>query len=198
MTHSTSDTPPPRIVVMGVSGCGKSTVATLLAARLGVPYVDADDLHPAANVARMSAGIQLTDDDRAPWLDTVAAAIAAAPDGVVVACSALRRSYRDRLRAGAPGTVVVHLDGTPELLAARIGARTDHFMPASLLGTQLATLESLADDEPGTVLDVTATPDELADAAATWWRDHGSAPAIAQASGLAQVTETGANGRARP
>lgn len=171
MTRSTSDTPPPRIVVMGVSGCGKSTVATLLAARLGVPYVDADDLHPATNVARMSAGIPLTDDDRAPWLDTVAATIAAAPDGVVVACSALRRTYRDRLRAGAPGTVVVHLDGTPELLAARIGARTDHFMPASLLGTQLATLERLADDEPGTVLDVTATPDELADTAAAWW--HG-------------------------
>lgn len=189
MTHSTSDTPPPRIVVMGVSGCGKSTVATLLAARLGVPYVDADDLHPAANVARMSAGIPLTDDDREPWLDTVAATLADAPDGVVVACSALRRTYRDSLRAGAPGTVVVHLDGTPELLAARIGARTDHFMPASLLDTQLATLERLADDEPGTVLDVTATPDELADAAATWWRGLGSAREIAQTPEGAQIPE---------
>lgn len=175
MAHGTPPAPLPRIVVMGVSGCGKSTVATLLAARLGVPYVDADDLHPAANVARMSAGIPLTDDDRAPWLDVVAATLAAAPDGLVVACSALRRTYRDRLRAGAPGTTHVHLDGAPELLAARIGARTDHFMPSSLLGTQLATLEPLGDDEAGIRLDVAATPDELADAAAAWWRRTASA-----------------------
>lgn len=171
MTVPAPAAPLPRIVVMGVSGCGKSTVATLLAALLDVPYVDADDLHPAANVARMRAGTPLTDADRAPWLDTVARTLADAPGGVVVACSALRRTYRDRLRAGAPGTCFVHLDGSPELLAARLGARTDHFMPASLLGTQLATLEPLAADEPGTRLDVAAAPAALAADAAAWWHD---------------------------
>lgn len=160
---------PPRVVVMGVSGCGKSTVGALLAAHLAVPYLDADDLHPAENIARMAAGTPLTDDDRAPWLDLVAAALAAPPAGAVVACSALRRTYRDRLRAGAPGTVFVHLTGSVALLTSRLTARTDHFMPASLLDTQLATLEDLATDEAGLALDVAAPAPELAAAAAAWW-----------------------------
>jgi len=151
---------------MGVAGCGKSTVGSALARRLGVPFVDADALHPAANVAHMSAGVPLTDADRAPWLAAVAAHVAAAPAGVVVACSALRRRYRDTLRAGAPGTVFVHLTGTRELLAARLGARLDHFMPPTLLDSQLATLDPLADDEPGWALDVAWPPDDLAAAAA--------------------------------
>lgn len=160
----------PRIVVMGVSGSGKSTVGAMVARLLGVPYVDADGLHSSENVDKMSAGVPLTDDDRRPWLADVAAELAGAPDGLVVACSALRRDYRDQIRAGAPGSLHVHLTGTRELLAARMGARLDHFMPPALLDSQLATLEPLTDDEDGLTLDVADPPAELADAVAAWWR----------------------------
>lgn len=156
----------PRVVVMGVSGSGKSTVGWLLARRLDVAFVDADGLHPPANVAKMTAGEPLTDADRLPWLRAVAAELAAAPSGAVVACSALRRRYRDVLRDGAPGVTFVHLDGSRDVLAARLAARLDHFMPASLLDSQLATLEPLDADEAGVVLDVGETPDRLAEAAA--------------------------------
>jgi gluconokinase len=162
--------PGPRVVVMGASGCGKSTVGSMLARLLEVPYVDADGLHPAANVATMAAGIPLTDADRWPWLRLVGAELAGSPRGAVVACSALRRPYRDVLRETAPGTVFVHLDGTRDQLAARMAARLDHFMPPSLLDTQLATLERLQPDEAGVVLDIAATPDRLAVAAASWVR----------------------------
>jgi carbohydrate kinase (thermoresistant glucokinase family) len=155
---------------MGVSGCGKSTVGLLLADRLGVPFLDADALHPAANVARMAAGVPLTDDDRRPWLDAVAAELAGASDGVVVACSALRRRYRAVLRAGAPGTAFVHLAGTRALLADRVAARPGHFMPASLLDSQLATLEPLDVGERGLVLDVAEPPAALAGTAEAWVR----------------------------
>lgn len=156
----------PRVVVMGVSGSGKSTVGWLLARRLDVAFVDADGLHPPANVAKMTAGEPLTDADRLPWLRAVAAELAAAPAGAVVACSALRRRYRDVLRDGAPGVTFVHLDGSRDVLAARLAARLDHFMPASLLDSQLATLEPLDADEAGVVLDVGEQPDRLAEAAA--------------------------------
>ncbi len=117
--------PVPVIVVMGVSGSGKSTVGGLLAERLGVPYAEADDFHPPANIAKMSAGHPLDDSDRAPWLDAIAAWIAERGDrGGVVSCSALRRRYRDRLRASAPGLFFLHLDGSPELIASRLAART--------------------------------------------------------------------------
>ncbi len=158
----------PRVVVMGVSGCGKSTVGELLAQQLGVPFVDGDALHPAANVAKMSAGIPLTDEDRWPWLEAVGAAIAAEPGGAVMACSALRRVYRDVIRRAAPGTVFVHLHGSRELLAARMAARPGHFMPPSLLDSQLATLEPLGPDEDGVVLDIAPPPDRLAASAADW------------------------------
>ena len=158
----------PRVVVMGVSGCGKSTVGELLAQQLGVPFVDGDGLHPAANVAKMSAGIPLTDEDRWPWLEAVGAAIAAEPGGAVMACSALRRVYRDVIRRAAPGTVFVHLHGSRELLAARMAARPGHFMPPSLLDSQLATLEPLGPDEDGVVLDIAPPPDRLAASAADW------------------------------
>ena len=149
---------PVRVVVMGVSAVGKSTVGTLLAAHLGASFVDGDDLHPAANVAKMASGIPLTDEDRWPWLDAVAATLAAGAP-MVVASSALRRVYRDRILAGAPGTVFVHLAADPAILRARANARTDHFMPPALLDSQLATLEPLAPDEPGWTVDVsTATP----------------------------------------
>ena len=151
----------PRVVVMGVSGSGKSTVGVLLAARLGVPFRDADDLHPVANVEKMSRGIPLTDEDRAPWLVAVGGELAAAREGLVMACSALRRSYRDAIRACAPDTVFAHLHGTEQLLAGRIGARRDHFMPATLLESQLATLEAPGDEE-GVTVAIAADPDHIA------------------------------------
>lgn len=154
-----------RVVVMGVSGCGKSTVGALLADELGVPFLDADSLHPQANRAKMAAGIPLTDDDRWPWLRVVGTTLAAAPDGAVVACSALRRGYRDLLRAAVPDLRFVHLVGTRDQLAARMRARQDHFMPVSLLATQLATLEPLGPDEDGIELDCASAPARLVAAA---------------------------------
>lgn len=154
-----------RIVVMGVSAAGKSTVGRLLAERLGVPFRDADDLHPASNVQKMASGTALDDGDRAPWLDVVGAELEAAPGGIVMACSALKRSYRDRLRAAAPSTVFVHVHGSDELLAARAAARTQHFMPPSLLASQLAVLEPLAADEAGITVDIAGAPAEIVDRA---------------------------------
>jgi gluconokinase len=140
-----------RIVIMGVSGCGKSSVGEGLAARLGIAYRDGDDLHPPANVAKMRGGVPLSDDDRWPWLDRVAAVLAGeAP--VIVGCSALRRAYRDRLRAGAGGPVrFVHLAGSREVIAARMAARKGHYMPPSLLDSQFAALEPPGPDEALTV-----------------------------------------------
>jgi len=149
------------VCVMGVSAAGKSTVGAALAQALQVPFADADDLHPQANRTKMASGTPLTDDDRWPWLDAVGACFAASGDGLVMACSALRRVYRDRIRAHAPEVVFVHLDGTRELFAARATARTDHFMPASLLTSQLDTLERLDPDEVGVVADVAAPVDEI-------------------------------------
>lgn len=140
------------LVVMGVSGAGKTTVGRALAAALGWPFVEGDELHPAANIARMSAGTPLTDADRAPWLAAVAAAIGDHEEravDVVVTCSALRRAYRDRLRAGHPSVRFLHLTADAAVLRARLAHRTGHFLPATLLASQLATLEPLAPDEPG-------------------------------------------------
>ena len=145
---------------MGVSGSGKSTVGALLATRLGLPFVDGDALHPAANVAKMAAGIPLDDDDRTPWLDVVGERLTAG--GVVVACSGLRRAYRDRLRDAAPATQFVLLHGSRELLAARLAARTDHFMPSTLLDSQLATLELPTPGEQVRVYDIALPPAEIA------------------------------------
>ena len=140
-----------RIVIMGVAGCGKSAVGAGVAARLAIPYRDGDDLHPAANVARMGAGIALTDEDRWPWLDRVGRVLRKdAP--VIVGCSALRRAYRDRIRAGAGGPVrFVHLSGSRALIAARMAARQGHYMPLSLLDSQFAALEAPGPDEALTV-----------------------------------------------
>jgi len=145
-------TRPPLVVIMGVSGSGKSTVGALLAERLGVPFADADDLHPPENVAKMSAGQPLDDRDRWPWLAAVGDALAVASGtGLVIACSALKRSYRDAIRDRAPETVFAYLHGDRELLAERLGMRVGHFMPGSLLDSQLATLEVPGDDEGVTV-----------------------------------------------
>ncbi|MGD9957203.1 MAG: gluconokinase [Candidatus Nanopelagicales bacterium] len=133
---------------MGATGVGKTTVARALAERLGVPFLDADDLHPASNVERMRRGEPLTDEHRWPWLDAVGGWLAEHPDGVA-ACSALRRAYRDRLRAAAPDVRFLHLVGGADVLDARLQRRTEHFMPASLVTSQLDTLEPLGPDEPG-------------------------------------------------
>ncbi|MEW5015190.1 gluconokinase, GntK/IdnK-type [Clavibacter michiganensis subsp. michiganensis] len=158
--------PFPPVIVMGVSGSGKSTVGELLAQDAGIPFIDGDDLHPEANRRKMAEGHALDDDDRRPWLEEVGRALAGRPEGgPVVACSALKRSYRDILRAAAPDAVFVHLAGDHELLAERLGSREGHFMPSSLLASQLRTLEPLGDDEQGITLDITDDPVALADAA---------------------------------
>jgi carbohydrate kinase (thermoresistant glucokinase family) len=152
------------LVVMGVSGTGKSTVAVALQRRLGWPFAEGDELHPAQNVAKMAAGIPLEDADRWPWLDAIAAwtsGEAALGHSTVVTCSALHRSYRDRLRAASQDTFFVHLVGSPELLAGRLAARTGHFMPASLLPSQLETLEPLHEDEAGMAIDSAAGVEQI-------------------------------------
>lgn len=159
-----------RVVIMGVSGTGKTSVGQALSARLGIPYLDGDDLHPAENVARMAAGVALTDDDRWPWLDRVAAMLhRRAP--VIIGCSALRRAYRDRLRAGAGGPVrFVHLTGPRAVIAARMAARAGHYMPPALLDSQLATLEP-PDPTEAVELDITAPLAALVEAAVAALRD---------------------------
>jgi gluconokinase len=155
----------PLLVVMGVSGCGKTTVARLLADRLGVPYAEADDFHPAANIAKMSAGDPLDDDDRWPWLRLIAEWMHEHADtGGVVTCSALKRRYRDLLRESDQVTFV-HLRGDHQLIAARMAGRSGHFMPTSLLDSQYAALEPLGPDEPGVVLDAAASAEELVEQA---------------------------------
>ncbi|MEQ6900275.1 gluconokinase [Nocardioides sp. YIM 152588] len=149
---------PPLLVVMGVSGSGKSTVGAALAGRLGVPFADGDDLHPPANIAKMAAGVPLDDADRGPWLDAVGAWLAAHDGtGAVIACSALKRVYRDRLRGHAPRLRLVHLAGPRGTIARRQADRPGHFMPAALLDSQYDALEPLGADEPGIVLDVGGT-----------------------------------------
>lgn len=154
---------PALIVVMGVSGCGKTTVGRALAAALVLPFIEGDELHPPRNVALMAAGTPLTDEDRLDWLQAVAAALAAAAagTGAVAACSALKRSYRDMLRSGAPALRLVHLTGDPALLAERMRRRAGHYMPASLLQSQLDILEPPQPDEGAIALDVTATPEQV-------------------------------------
>lgn len=143
-----------RVVLMGVAGCGKSSVGAALAPALGAVYLDGDDLHPAANIAKMRAGLPLTDADRAPWLADVGRLLAP-PGRRIVGCSALKRAYRDliRDRAGAPVTFV-HLAGRREVIAARMAARTGHFMPTALLDSQFATLEPPGADEGAVTVDI--------------------------------------------
>ncbi|MGO4444933.1 gluconokinase [Mycobacterium sp. 2YAF39] len=150
------------IVAMGVSGSGKSTIGAALAQRLRVPFADADDFHPPANIAKMTAGQALDDDDRYPWLEAIGEWLAERCDtGGVMSCSALKRKYRDQLRRHCLDVEFLHLSGTPEVIAKRQASRPGHFMPASLLASQFETLEPLADDERGTVIDVDQSIDSI-------------------------------------
>ena len=154
--------PAPRLVVMGVSGCGKSTVGQMLASALKLPYVEGDELHPPRNIALMAAGTPLTDADRDAWLAAVAQAINDAGErGIVISCSALKRLYRDRLRQAARSLRFIHLHGTPELLASRMTQRQGHYMPASLLQSQLLTLEVPGDDEEALSADIALRPQDI-------------------------------------
>jgi gluconokinase len=166
------------VVVMGVAGTGKTTIGPLLAARLGVPYAEGDDFHPQANIAKMTAGTPLTDEDRWPWLDAIGAwAHERAGLGGVVSSSALKRSYRDRLRAAAPGVVFVHLTGDRKLIEDRMSHRQGHFMPTALLDSQFATLQPLEADEAGVAVDVSGGPEEITERA------------VAALQGLAQPSQ---------
>jgi gluconokinase len=151
---------------MGVAGAGKSSVMAALALRLQWPTLEGDDLHPPANVAKMAAGVPLTDEDREPWLEAVAAWIGdqeRARRSSLVTCSALRRRYREVLRRGHPWIWFVHLAAPEAVLRARIDTRSGHYMPASMLDSQLATLEPLGADEPGSTVEALGTPSEIAD-----------------------------------
>ncbi|MFN3497542.1 MAG: gluconokinase [Pannonibacter indicus] len=152
-----------RIILMGVAGCGKSSVGEAISARIGIAYRDGDDLHPAANVEKMRAGIPLTDEDRWPWLDQVGRELAdKAP--LIIGCSALKRVYRDRIRALAGGPVTfVHLAGSRDLIAGRMAQRTGHYMPLSLLDSQFAALELPQPDEGALTADISQPLDALVD-----------------------------------
>jgi carbohydrate kinase (thermoresistant glucokinase family) len=161
----------PLVVVMGVSGSGKTTVGRLLAQRLGAEFLEGDDLHPPRNVERMAAGIPLTDADRRDWLLEIAQQLAdarAGNHGLVVSCSALKRSYRDVLRAASPALAFVHLNADRALLETRMDARTDHFMPASLLDSQLQTLEPPTPAERAASFDAALPAAQIAGQATAW------------------------------
>lgn len=148
-------------VVMGVSGCGKSSIGAALAARLGAPFIEGDAFHSEANVAKMSAGVALTDDDRRDWLLSLRDKLAARKGGAVLSCSSLKRTYRDLLRSAGGDVRFAHLAGERGLLLERVSNRPGHYMPPSLLDSQLSTLEPLQPDEAGITLDIRDTPEQL-------------------------------------
>lgn len=153
-----------RWVVMGVCGCGKTEIGRRLATALELPFVEGDAYHPSTNVAKMAAGIPLGDEDRVEWLQCLKEEIAGAKQrgaGLVLSCSALKRAYRDLLREADPDLVFVHLTGDRDLIASRMRARTDHFMPLSLLDSQMLALQPLQTDETGFCLDISQNPDTL-------------------------------------
>jgi len=183
-----SAAPAARVVVMGVSGCGKSTVGRALAEVTGWRYVEGDELHPPENVALMAAGTPLSDANRQGWLEKIAALLSQSEkrdEGLIVTCSALKRRYRDLLRAGTPDLRLVFLHGPRELLARRMAARQGHYMPASLLQSQLEALEPPQADEGALGLPIGPSPEALAAVAEAWLR--AAAPATAPASARSSV-----------
>lgn len=163
------------IIVMGVCGCGKTTVGRLLASSLDAAFLEGDELHPANNKNKMAAGIPLDDKDREPWLDAIAAAAAellSRASCVVVTCSALKRNYRDRLRSADLNLILVHLTGSKTLLQARMNKRRGHFMPADLLDSQLATLQEPEPDEVSISLDIAQQPASIVERAHAFVNDH--------------------------
>ena len=153
-----------RLVLMGVAGCGKSSVGASLAGRLGAIYLDGDDLHPLANIAKMSQGTALNDDDRWPWLTLVGRAFVVAEGPLIIGCSALKRAYRDHIAQEADASVTfIHLAGTPEVVTARMNARTGHFMPPGLLASQFSALEPPGADENAISVNIDQPLDAIVD-----------------------------------
>ena len=167
MTEPSKDQLKTAIIVMGVAGSGKSTVAELVAERLGWPMAEGDDFHSLENKAKMASGTPLTDADRVPWLESIRDYLDRQPSNMVVTCSALKKFYRDILRTARGRVRFLHLHGSPTVLASRIGSRAGHFMPPGLLISQLETLEQLQPDEDGTVVDVSGSPEEIVEQAVT-------------------------------
>lgn len=165
------------VVVMGVCGCGKTTIGRKLAERLDAAFIEGDELHPVSNTDKMAAGVPLDDEDRGPWLDAIAAKAAELISDVpciVVSCSALKRAYRDRLRVTGHDLTLVHLTGSKPLLKARMGERRGHFMPAGLLDSQLATLQVPEADETAISLDIAEPPDAIAERAVAFLKQLSS------------------------
>ena len=149
-----------RYVVMGVSGCGKTSIGSAFAQKIGARFIDGDDLHPAENVAKMARGDALDDNDRRPWLSDIASELRVAKEPVVIGCSALKRQYRDWIREGVGAPVTfLHLSGSRDVIARRMAERKDHFMPLSLLDSQFAALEPPGPDENAITVDIDQQPD---------------------------------------
>jgi gluconokinase len=159
---------PLHVVVMGVAGCGKSLVGAQLAAALELPLVEGDDFHPPANIEKMRQGLPLTDADRADWLQRLARELRHHPEGAVLTCSALKRSYRDTLRSGAPRVRFLHLALTPHQALERVASRTDHFYPPSLVASQFETLEDPAGERDVHVVDATSHIDRIVESGLRW------------------------------
>ncbi|HTH96719.1 MAG TPA: gluconokinase [Stellaceae bacterium] len=160
------DQKPIALVLMGVSGCGKSTIAKILATRLHWPFIEGDDLHPPANVEKMSAGIPLNDEDRAPWLAAIAATIVddlTAGRSCIITCSALKRRYRETIGGGNPQVLFIYLKGDRQMIAQRLAGRKGHFMPTSLLDSQFAALEEPGPEEHALTVEIGPPPDEIAE-----------------------------------
>lgn len=158
----------PIIIVMGVSGVGKTTLGLELASRLSIRFVDGDDLHSPSSIAKMRAGVALGDEDRMPWLREIGQILGSSEDGIVVACSALRRRYRDALRESAPDVIFLLLDGPDNIIAERLKRRKHAFMSPDLLASQRASLEPLGADEDGLVVNIDKTPDEIVRQVVAW------------------------------
>jgi carbohydrate kinase (thermoresistant glucokinase family) len=162
-----------KLVVMGVSGCGKSSVGKALAQKIGAKFIDGDDLHPESNKKKMSSGVPLDDADRWPWLQLVGETLEI-NQNIVIACSALKTIYREKILSYAPETRFIHLNGSKEMLLSRLKNRSDHFMPADLLESQLQTLEQLAPSEPGKSFEIGQPIGQVVNEISQWLEEKGN------------------------